>query len=101
MILLLMTLLSSCNRFQILCDTSFVYNRCRCRCYDTEKLATVDKKKCKKDWEEYFGSVPDVHPENYDITYCDEVSGFKTEQVLKDIIPSIKEYKAKCEDFGG
>ena len=100
-IILLTTLLSSCNRFQILCDSSFSFERCRCRCYDTESLRITKKQNCKKDWDKYFGGTPEVHPVNYDIMYCDEISGFKTEEVITDIIPDVKEYRAYCEDLGG
>lgn len=99
MTLLLTTFLVSCNSYQILCDVSFAENRCRCRCYNVDKLKTADKNKCEKDWNEYFLGVPNDHPVNYRTSRCEGISGFRIEEIAKDIIPEIKEERARCEDL--
>lgn len=57
-------------------------------------------KKCEKDWKKYFGAEPEVHPVNYDIEACEGISGFRVEEIAKDILPQVREYRAKCEDKG-
>ena len=98
--MLLMTFFVSCNSFQILCDTSFVNSRCRCRCISTKTLKETDKINCKKDWDKYFFGTPEDHPIDYNIHMCEGISGFRIEEVAKDIIPDIKKERAFCEDKG-
>jgi hypothetical protein len=93
-----MMFLVSCNTYQVLCDISFQKNRCRCRCYNLDNLSTVDKFNCKDDWNKYFLGVPNSHPVNYKLNRCEGISGFRVEEVAKDIIPGIREERARCED---
>lgn len=99
MMLLLILCLSSCKQFQINCDASFIKDRCRCRCLDTDTLKITNKENCKKDWTKYFYGTPENHPVNYDIMMCEGLSGFRIEEIAKDVIPMIKEERARCEDL--
>lgn len=100
MILLLMMFLTSCQQYQILCDASFAESRCRCRCLNLDTLKTTDKNNCRRDWKKYFYGIPDRHPVNYNVDACEGIAGFRIEEVAKDIIPGIKEERARCEDRG-
>lgn len=101
MMMLLMMFLSSCQSAQVLCDISFAKYRCRCRCYDTDTLKQVNENRCKDDWEKYFGGVPEEHPINYEIEMCEGISGFRIEEIATDIIPMVREERAKCQDSKG
>jgi len=100
MILSMMFFVSCGDRYQIGCDISFEKQRCRCRCLDAVTLKETDKKNCKKDWKKYFLGVPEKHPVNYRPSMCEGIMGFRIEEIAKDIIPAIKEERAKCEDRG-
>ena len=100
MMMLLMMFLTSCNSYQILCDISFSENRCRCRCFNTETLKQAKKEKCEKDWDAYFGGLPENHPVNYIEEACEGIGGFRVEEIAKDIIPMIKEERSACQDGG-
>lgn len=96
--MLLMMSLSSCNSYQVLCDTYLGDGRCRCRCLDLDTLKETDKVNCKKDWDKYFNGIPEEHPVNYGLEACDGIAGFKIEEIAKDLIPLIREERATCED---
>ena len=86
-------LLLSCKggptiRPQIMCDVSFQFDRCRCRCYDVMNIKTTEDKFCG----ETFQSG------NYPIESCEGVSGFKLEQWANPIIPFMKEGKRWIND---
>lgn len=70
---------------QLLCDISFQFNRCRCGCYDLNKLKAVKPQKCNIEREEWVWDE--------EIEYCEGVSGFFPEAIAIDIIPKIKEIK--------
>lgn len=94
MILLLMICLISCNAPQIkpvvMCDISFQFNRCRCRCYNINELKTVNPKDC--------GLDIDVPNWNRRLEACEGISGFFVEDWGTEIIPKAKEIKRWHED---
>jgi len=104
MILLLMIFLTSaaCKRIRplILCDLdSRDFNRCRCRCYSLNDQKAVNKKLCDDHWERFYEFnedkfiieerkyFPKDHPVNLDQRSCDQITGFKLEDVSREILP--------------
>lgn len=98
MTLVLMLVISSCNKHFINCDISLEFNRCRCRCLNTETLKEADAKECEKDWDKYFYGTPTNHPENYELLKCEGLHGFFDRDVFDEIIPAIKEERQRCDD---
>ena len=77
-----------------LCDISFQFNRCRCRClYLKNDLQTVDPKKCGLDWAENVKDFP--------IEHCEGIAGFFVEDIAKHIRPEALETKQCFEDSCG
>lgn len=97
MITLLTIFLVSCPGPQIkprlMCDISFQFNRCRCRCYDLEKLKETEPEKCGIDSENKKW--------NEEIEFCEGISGFYLEDIATHIIPKIKEKKQYIKDECG
>jgi len=132
-LLLTIFLVSGCNSFQTkvickqikdyeikplpLCDVSFQFNRCRCRCFDYNKWTTYsDIKTCKNFEEEvakkankysYFLNlilnttrvvkldvngkvVEDYEAKDFPIEYCEGLAGFFLEDAAASIRPNIK-----------
>ena len=98
MIMLLMICLSSC-KYHVICDASFVKDRCRCRCINTDTLKEVDKRKCKKEWKKYYDGIPNKHPINYELEACEGLTGAIAEIVTGKIIPEINDERRECEDL--
>ncbi|MCK5608303.1 hypothetical protein KAR91_40855 [Candidatus Pacearchaeota archaeon] len=95
-IMLLMTLWVSCQGPQlkprISCDVSFTKNRCRCRCYDLEKLETTKPERCNIDSES--------NAWNLAIEECEGISGLYLDDIAVHVKPKLKEkiqyYKDTC-----
>jgi len=64
---------------KMLCDISFKKDRCRCRMYDLEKLKSI------------------TEPQNYDLEYCEGITGFFIEDVAEEILPKVKAKKRTCK----
>jgi len=89
-----------------LCDVSFKFNECFCRCFNLSKFDTVTDKTCNI----YPKYVPTKTPNNfysiakkpsgfvylkftggaYPLNTCDKLSGFFVNQWAKEIAPKIK-----------
>lgn len=84
MIVLLMIFLVSCKSHTIvdvqMCDVSFVKDRCRCRLVN---LNTLEAKS---------------EAVNYEITHCEEISGFFLNDVAVEIKPKVKAKMKYCQD---
>ena len=78
---------------KILCDVSFQSNRCRCTCYDSEKLQSTDPIKCKIESEEWTWNSP--------LEVCEGITGFYIEDIAEHIIPKINEKKQYIKDKCG
>ena len=63
-----------------MCDISFKFNRCRCRCFNVNNFSTVNDQYCG----EAFKSG------NYNLEYCDGLSGFHINDWLEEVKPKIK-----------
>ena len=63
-----------------LCDISFKFNRCRCRCFNLNNFSNVDDVACG----EGFKSG------NYDLEYCEGISGFYIEDWALEVKPKVK-----------
>lgn len=93
-----MIFLTSCQNYQVFCDISFKFDRCRCSCLNLDTLEISNPKECKDDWEKYFGVIPSEENTNFSIEFCENISGFFLDEIAKDIIPMIKEERRKCDD---
>ena len=97
MIVILMICLISCEtpsfKPVLQCDISFKFDRCRCRCFDINKMETVGPKECGFDID-----VPDW---NLSPEMCEGFVGFHYETWGRDIIPKAKElyryYQDTCQ----
>ena len=75
---------------KILCDISFQFDRCRCRCFDLMKLKTTDPMQCKIVSERKSWNLPLIE--------CDEISGFNSKVIAKKILPKLKKIKRHYDD---
>lgn len=75
---------------QIMCDISFQFERCRCRCYDLMNIKTTSPKRCGVESHEENWNLP--------ILACDEISGFYIENLAKKIIPKARKIKRYYDD---
>ena len=77
--------ISSCKSTQLgvkeLCTYSYQFDTCICRQYDLKNLKSVS---------ESF---------EYEVEYCDDVTGFKAQQWASDLIPKLKYAKRKYRDL--
>jgi len=73
---------------KILCDISFQFDRCRCRCFDIMEIGVTDDIRCG----EGFASG------NYPLGTCEGFSGFILEDWATDILPWGKETRRYYED---
>ena len=120
MILLLTISLSSCrtaivcsqiNSAQIkplkLCDASFQFNRCRCRCFDMNKWQTLPLNQCGMELnhnEEGVNKILGVTEQlsdtvNYPLEACDGFVGFNADDMANEIRPKIKKLDAIKGDY--
>lgn len=118
-IALLMTFLISCKNQKLICneirdnridnvvmyDVSFVFDRCRARCFDVNEWKTIDAVKCP--------SMPAGEPvqtlingqyiNSIDLPLedCEGVAGFKIDPIAREIRPKLKRlnemYNALCK----
>lgn len=88
MIALLMTFLTSCRSIQrtlvcnelqnhkinpvTLCDISIKFDRCRCRTFDVNSWNSLSE------------------AENFPLSHCDGLAGFKVDEIAGEIRPKIK-----------
>ena len=93
-ILIWTALLSSCQCFQIkpkvVCDISFQFNRCRCRCIDVKNIKELDPKKCDLDWES--------RQLDFKLEHCDGLVGFHYEDLIAHVIPEARKSNQCFED---
>ena len=75
---------------KIMCDISFEFERCRCRCYDLMNIKTTSPKRCNVESEEDNWNLP--------IESCDEISGFFIQDLAKKIIPKARKIKRHYDD---
>lgn len=97
-----------------LCDISFQFKRCRCRCFDINKWNTLPIKQCTE-LATYADENPQSFtPENIDssldkisqsesvnlpIESCDAIGGFTLNDMAKEIMPNIKKLNAVKNDY--
>ena len=88
-----------------MCDMSFQFDRCRCRCWDIKKTKTVDPERCSKEIINHMGQ--NEHDEwigsekwsyNYPLVKCDMFSGYHLDTWATYIIPKIHEAKQYKKD---
>ena len=78
---------------QIVCDYSYQFDRCRCRCYDNMKLKRVPPIECNQFFDE----------EEWEISLheCDGLTGWFIDDVNIEVLPWAKKtrqyYKDKCD----
>lgn len=118
-ILMLMTFLISCKNQKFICreiknnmiaptvlyDVSFVFNRCRARCFDANKWETLPISSCPKliPTDLKFLDIVEDHDElsklqlkgspqavNLDLEDCEGVAGFKVNDMALEIRPKVK-----------
>jgi len=91
---LLMTFSISCKgpkiKPKILCDVSFEFDRCRCRCYDLMKIKTTEPIRCDIDSESKAWNLP--------IEECEGITGFYAKDLTKKILPKLKKIKRHYDD---
>jgi len=75
---------------KIMCDVSFEFERCRCRCYDLMNIKTTSPERCDVESNEENWNLP--------IEYCDEITGFYAEDLAKKIIPKARKIKRHYDD---
>lgn len=63
-----------------LCDVSFQYNRCRCRCFNLTEYKRVEDAQCGEDFESG----------DYDLEQCEGLAGFIAEEWPREVEPKIK-----------
>jgi len=119
-ILLLTTfLISGCKNQKFICaeiksarvapvamyDVSFVFNRCRVRCFDVNKWETLPLNSCPQltppEYEDFLvennedelkklGLKGSAEAVNLDINDCEGVIGFKVDSIANELRPKIK-----------
>lgn len=62
-----------------MCDISFKFNRCKCRCFNINKWKTVPDEACVN-----FASG------EYPLQHCDGVAGFLLSDISTEVRPKIK-----------
>ena len=103
-----MIFLVSCNTFQTrlvckqikahqikilpLCDISFQFNRCRCRCFDYNKWEASTLRSCSGlvDEGEETKKINGIQVVDKPLMYCEGVAGFFLEDAAQEIKPNIK-----------
>ncbi len=81
-------------------DISFKFNRCRVRCFDESRWLVVPVSNCPSIPVELYGLEKDSQGEvvNLPLEECEDVAGFKLEDVALDIKPKILKLNAIKED---
>ena len=89
MMMPLMILLVSCVSIPHapLYDISFKFNRCRLRCYDFNKLKTVEDSKCG----------PEFVSGNYSLDRCEQLLAIDAEFFAEELKPAIRFNQRQCE----
>jgi hypothetical protein len=72
-----------------LCDISFQFKRCACRCFDLNEFKTVDDMQCGGG----FSSG------NFSLETCEGLSGFFIEDMALEIKPKIKQLNMIKSDY--
>ena len=72
----------------IMYDVSFVFNRCRARCFDVNEWKTLPISNCPR----LIDDTEDLTAEsvNYEIEKCEGVAGFAIEDIAREIRPNVK-----------
>lgn len=95
--LLIVSLLSSCVGKKVictqldasrikalpLCDISFQFNRCKCRCFDFNNWSEIDDRACK--WR--YG---DFSSGEYPLEACEGIAGFFVDDIAVEVKPKVK-----------
>lgn len=107
-IALLTIFLTSCKNQKFICseikgnridpvvmyDVSFVFNRCRARCFDPNEWKTIDSNLCPSmpqgEIVEEFLDGEFLNSINLPIEECEGMAGFKIEPIAREIRPKIK-----------
>lgn len=84
-------------------DISFKFNRCRVRCFDESRWLVVSVALCPSIPVDFYGLEKDAEGEavNLPLEDCENVAGFKLEDVALDIKPKILKLNAIKEDQCG
>ncbi len=69
-----------------LCDVSFKYNRCRCRCFNFNSWDALPADKCS----EFNGLISAGNAVDFPIEHCEGVAGFFLEDAALNVRPNIK-----------
>jgi len=96
MMLLIMFLLSSCNTYKVcrriekakfnaapICDISFKFERCRCRCFSLSDYQILPDRQCDNAEGEFQSG-------NFPLKECEGISGFRVSNWASDIQPKTK-----------
>lgn len=72
-----------------MCDVSFHFSRCRCRCFNLNTFSQVDDSKCGDDFESG----------NFPLEKCEDISGFLADDWAKEVRPKIKAINRVRRDY--
>lgn len=124
-ILTLTIFLGSCKDQKLICkeirnnaisptvmyDISFVFNRCRARCFDANQWTTLPLRDCPRlssfatDHPETVVSLEDkgkqVEAVDLDLYQCEGVAGFNIDDHARELRPKVKRYHDLKTDYCG
>lgn len=116
-IMLLTIFSTSCKQQKLICkeiesakinpvvmyDVSFVFNRCRARCFDVNEWKALPISNCPKLNQDQIISESTeegfVESVNLDITACEGVAGFSIDDIAREMRPKIKRLSDLNEDI--
>lgn len=74
-----------------LCDISFQFNRCRCRCFKFSTWESLPLNECKDlEGVEEAGYPVTNGAVNFPLKYCENLSGFSLDDMANEVRPKIK-----------
>ena len=85
----------------VLKDISFQFDRCRIRCFDINTWATFPSLNACEEFKDDLETPEKENEEpyrDYEIKYCDGLSGFDVKDMAKVVRPKIKELAQIKED---
>lgn len=77
----------------VLCDVSFQFNRCRCRCFDPNTWQSLPLNQCK----EFEGAQGDAI--RYAINHCEGLVGFFDVDIATEIKPKVNALNGVKKDY--
>jgi hypothetical protein len=94
-----------------MCDVSFQFARCRCRCFDYNNWEALPLNKCERFQEERPSLISEMDQEtkkrnqvevvDFNIGYCDGIGGFFAADAAQEVRPNIKALADVKKDYCG